>query len=128
MWLIDRIVEARVQEAIARGEFDDLPGAGQPLNLDDNALVPEELRGAYRLLKNAGYVPEEITLRREISDVEQLLTVAQSEEARGTLNRRLQHLLLRLDLAAGGSRDLRHHGDYFDKLVVRLTARRDNKV
>ena len=55
--MFDLIAEQKIAEAIARGELDNLPGAGRPLNLDDDALIPEELRLAYRILKNAGYVP-----------------------------------------------------------------------
>ena len=54
------LAEGRIEEAIARGEFDDLPGAGRPLELDDiDPLLPEELRLAYRILKNAGSAPAE---------------------------------------------------------------------
>ena len=49
------LAERKIEEAIERGELDDLPGAGQPLDLDDlDPLLPEELRMAYRILKNAG--------------------------------------------------------------------------
>jgi hypothetical protein len=49
------LAERRIGEAIERGEFDDLPGAGQPLDLDDlDPLLPEELRMAWRILRNAG--------------------------------------------------------------------------
>ena len=44
--------EQRILEAQTQGVFDDLPGAGAPLKLDDDAMVPEELRAAYRILKN----------------------------------------------------------------------------
>ena len=55
------LAERRIEEAIARGEFDELPGAGRPLELDDvDPLLPEELRLAYRILKNAGFSPAEI--------------------------------------------------------------------
>ncbi len=64
--LLDELVERRIREAAQRGEFDDLPGAGRPLQLDDDPLVPEELRAAYRLLKNAGYVPPEVDHLREL--------------------------------------------------------------
>ena len=60
MMLIDQIAERHIQQAIERGEFDDLPGAGRPLGLEDDALVPEELRAGYRLLRNAGYLPPEL--------------------------------------------------------------------
>ncbi len=52
--------------------FDDLPGAGQPLDLTDDALVPEELRVAYRILKNAGFVPPEVETINEIAQLERL--------------------------------------------------------
>lgn len=96
MWLIDQLVEARISDAQARGEFDNLPGAGQPLLLTDDTLVPEELRAAYRLLKNAGYLPPTIQLRREIAEVEQLLQMADDETECQSLNRRLRFLLLKL--------------------------------
>ena len=56
---------ARIAEAMAEGAFDDLPGAGKPLALDDDTLVPEDLRVAYRILKNAGFLPPEVESRRE---------------------------------------------------------------
>jgi hypothetical protein len=67
------LAERKIEEAIARGELDELPGAGRPLELDDDALVPEELRVAYRILKNAGYVPPEVDELREIGQLERLV-------------------------------------------------------
>ncbi|MCK7495402.1 MAG: DUF1992 domain-containing protein [Comamonadaceae bacterium] len=58
--LLDALVEQRIARAIAEGAFDDLPGAGKPLILDGDRLIPEDLRVAYRVLKNAGYIPPEI--------------------------------------------------------------------
>jgi hypothetical protein len=58
--MLDFLVERKIQEAMACGEFDDLPGAGRPLELDDDALIPEELRVANRILKNAGVTPPEV--------------------------------------------------------------------
>jgi len=67
------LAERRIEEAIARGEFDELPGAGRPLELDDDRLVPQELRAAYRILKNAGCVPPEADELREIGQLERLV-------------------------------------------------------
>jgi len=67
------LAERKIEEAIARGELDELPGAGRPLELDDDPLVPEDLRLAYRILRNAGYVPPEVHALREISQLERLL-------------------------------------------------------
>jgi len=71
--MLDAIAEKRIAEAIARGEFDDLPGAGKPLELDDDANVPEDLRVAYRILKNAGFVPPEVDALREIGQLERMV-------------------------------------------------------
>jgi hypothetical protein len=70
--MIDFLVEQKIIEAVARGELDHLPGAGRPLDLDDDPLVPEELRVAYRILKNAGFVPPEVETLNEIAELERL--------------------------------------------------------
>jgi hypothetical protein len=60
MFVLDFLAEQKIAEAVSRGELDGLPGAGRPLDLDDDALVPEDLRVAYRILRNAGFVPREV--------------------------------------------------------------------
>jgi len=120
MWLLDQLAEARIREAVERSEFDDLPGAGEPLELDDDTLVPEELRAGYRLLKNAGCLPPELQLRREIHDVCALLTAARDAVESGRLARRLNHLLSTLAAARGGNGDLRMEADYYQKLRRRV--------
>jgi hypothetical protein len=61
MLLFELLAEQKIAEAVSRGEFDHLPGAGKPLDLDEDALVPEDLRMACRILKNAGYSLGEVT-------------------------------------------------------------------
>ena len=70
--MLDFLAERRIAEAVSRGDFDHLPGAGRPLDLDDDAFVPEELRVAYRILKNAGFVPPEVETLNEIAQLERL--------------------------------------------------------
>jgi len=100
MYLIDKLAEEKIAEAIRRGELDNLPGAGKPLQLDDDALVPEDLRAGYRLLKNAGYLAPGLQLRKEIGSVEALIVQARSQDERDVLNRRLRYLLLKLSVAS----------------------------
>jgi hypothetical protein len=76
----DLLVEAKIAEAQKAGAFDDLPGAGKPLDLADDRLVPEDVRVAYRILKNAGYVPEELIQRREAADLRKLVASIASDD------------------------------------------------
>ncbi|WP_312046459.1 DUF1992 domain-containing protein [Erwinia sp.] len=73
MWLFDQLVEQHISEAQKNGEFDNLPGSGKKLTLDDDRHVPVELRAAYRLLKNSGYLPPELEMRREAVELHELL-------------------------------------------------------
>ena len=113
MLLFDRIAEQRIAEALARGELDDLPGAGRPLARDDDALVPEDLRLAYRILKNAGFVPPEVEARRRIAELERLLYdgAALDETARARAAKKLALLRTRLEPA------------YAERVLGRLAAR-----
>lgn len=122
MWFLNRIAEARIAEAIERGEFDDLPGAGKPLVLDNDASVPEELRAAYRLLKNAGYLPRELELRREIADVSQLVAATEDQAARVRGYKRIDYLVAQLQAIRGTPVDLRVEQAYYEKLLERLTG------
>jgi Domain of unknown function (DUF1992) len=81
--MFDSIAERKIAEAIAAGELDGLPGTGKPLELDDDSHVPEDLRAAYRILKNAGYVPPEVQSLNQIAELERLVNdVPQDERLR----------------------------------------------
>ena len=107
--VLDELVERRIAQAQAEGAFDDLPGAGAPLALDDDPLVPQEWRVAYRILRNAGLVPPEIAHLREIrrllacaaDDASDASDAAVSGEG-GARAARRRLLALRLALEARG--------------------------
>jgi Domain of unknown function (DUF1992) len=120
MSLLDALAEQQIRDAQARGEFEDLPGSGAPLVFEDDALIPEELRAAYRLLKNAGFVPPELEHCREIRDVETLLLQARTDETRSSLLTRLNWLLSRSG-AGRHPRSLHIENDYFLKVADRLS-------
>jgi hypothetical protein len=63
---VERVAERKIQEAIERGEFDDLPGKGKPINLDDDPMTPPHLRLANKILKNAGVLPDWMQVDQEI--------------------------------------------------------------
>jgi len=116
--IVDQIVERRIAEAVGCGEFDDLPGTGRPLELDDDPLVPAELRVAFRIMKNAGYVPDEVRLFAEIRSAEQLLMQARHAEERVAAGARLRILLERL--GSGRAVTMQVQSQYFEQLVERL--------
>jgi len=120
MWLVDRLAEERIEQAAARGELAGLPGEGRPLELDDDSMVPPELRVAYRVLRNAGYLPEEMQLRREIHDAEELLRMARTEEERAAAGTRLRLLLVRLGDRRGGT--LLAEDAYFTRIRARIES------
>jgi hypothetical protein len=108
--MLDFLAEQAIQDAISRGELDGLPGTGRPLDLEDDALVPEELRLAYRILKNAGYVPAELETLKEIDQLEALVSeVDLDAAARATAVKKLA--LLRTKIEAS----------YYAKALARLT-------
>ncbi|EME3970164.1 DUF1992 domain-containing protein [Vibrio fluvialis] len=76
--LVDRIAEQRIQAALDEGQLSDLPGKGEPLSLDDDSMVPPELRMGYRILKNAGYIPPELAERNQALQLCDLLAQCQS--------------------------------------------------
>ena len=103
MALFDRLAESRIEEALARGELDDLPGAGKPLDLDDAALVPDDVRAMLRVMKNAGLVPPEITDRREAHALSETLARTDDDAARAVALRKLRALELRIAAARPGA-------------------------
>ena len=116
---LDAMAEARIEEAMREGAFDDLPGIGRPLALDDDALVPEELRAAYRVLRNAGFVPPEMELRRERAHLSTLIGTLDDDEARRRALAKLALLDARLEGMASRSRRDRL---YERKIVAKLAG------
>ncbi len=122
MLAFEIIAEQRIREAIERGEFDRLPGAGQPLKLDDDAMVPPELRVPYKILKNAGCLPPELELRKEIVTLRDLLRAVTDDGERKTAIRDLNRKLLKLSLLTGHPVDLDGFPEYRERIAARLTG------
>jgi len=120
MLLLDSLAEEQILSAMRRGDLDNLSGQGRPLQLEDDSAVPEELRVAYRLLRNAGCLPPELSLRNEISEVEALLNQARVECEQHVLRRRLRLLQARLALHGRETSLLVRDMGYREKLIDRM--------
>ena len=71
--LRESLVDIKIKMAMAEGQFDNLPGTGKPLDLSHYHDLPEHLRTAYQLLKNSGFVPEEVRLKKEMETLKEKL-------------------------------------------------------
>lgn len=114
-----KLAEERIKDAIERGELDNLPGAGRPLELEDDSRLDPELRMAYKVLKNAGYTPPELDLRNEIVRAEDLLAQAPDEQARYQAMKRLNFLTMKLGVLRPQSALLDEHR-YAGQVLERL--------
>lgn len=125
MFLSDQWAERHILDAQSKGEFDNLPGAGLPLVLDDDSGVPQELRVAYRILKNAGYVPPEIQDRKEAVDLQLLLRQVSVDSADYLhAEKRLKVLRLRLQ-QAGMNTDFLDDAHYQARLQKQFNGEQD---
>ena len=96
MGIWEKLAEERIKQAMEQGAFDNLPGAGQPLNLERDAHIAPELRLAHKVLKNAGYVAPEVELMGQINHTHDLLRNAPDEKSRYQALTRLNYLQMKL--------------------------------
>jgi len=120
---IERLAEQRILEAQRKGEFDDLAGKGKPLELEDHSDVPEDLRMAYHVLKNANVLPPEAELMKDIRILEDLLKHVEDEGERKSLTKSIQWKMIRLDILKRRSMNLASVRDYSRKIVAKLSRR-----
>lgn len=95
--MFEKIAERKIREAMERGEFDNLPGKGEPIDLSDYFSVPEDLRVGYSLLKQNGFVPDEVRLLREIEAARAEMDACDDADRARTLARLVNDKQLHLD-------------------------------
>ncbi|MCT2534444.1 DUF1992 domain-containing protein [Aquibacillus koreensis] len=98
MGLFDSLAEERIKQAARDGVFDNLPGSGKPLPEDDLSGVPDDMRMGYRIMKNAGFLPEEVQLNKEIVSLRELIDACDNEGEKGTLERKLTEKEIRYQM------------------------------
>ncbi|WP_456272076.1 DnaJ family domain-containing protein [Bacillus sp. AK031] len=97
MDLFTILSEQKIKKAYEDGEFDRLPGFGKPLVLEDDSSIPEELRMAHRIMKNAGFSTEENSLRKEMMRVEDLIRDCEDQLEKEGLKKDLNEKMLKLN-------------------------------
>jgi len=114
------IAEGKIREAMENGEFDNLLNKGKPLKLDDLAHIPEELRAGYTVLKNAGVLPEELELKKEIVSLQKLIDSCHEENEKNSMQKQLTFKLLSFDIMMEKRRLNHALGYYKGKIYQKL--------
>ena len=124
MLAVASIAEARIEEAMRRGDFENLPGSGRKLVFDDDSMVPADLRMAYKILKNAGYLPPELLEEREIVTAVELLAAATDEQERYRQMRKLDFLVMKANARRARPLNLEKDAAYYQKVVERVSLKK----
>ena len=103
----EKLIEEKIREAMEKGEFDNLPGKGKPLDLDAYFATPADLRLGYSVLKSAGCLPVEVELQNEIEALKARLSVCDDERAGEALRKEIEGKTLKLNLLMDGNQRAR---------------------
>lgn len=120
MNILAELAERAILDAQRQGAFDGLAGQGRPLPPEGGPLVPEHLRMAYTVLKNAGYVPEEIQAQKDIHSLIECLE-RETDEARKVRQIRKIDMLMTTARIRFGGLLLEENDAYFRKVVARVS-------
>jgi hypothetical protein len=124
MEFLGKIAENRILEAIEAGEFNHLRGKGQPLKFEDDSYIPDELRMAYKILKNADCLPPELELRKEVVTLQDLVASMEDEAEKLKQMRRLNFLVMKLNMIRPISAQVLEHDLYTPKILERLESKK----
>ena len=116
------IAERRISEAIEKGLLDTHGWRNRPLPMTYDNMVPDELRMAYKILKNAGYLPPEIEAKKEIQAIEDLLATCEDECTRVKQIKKLNYLVQKLNAMNGCGASIEIQEEYYRKIVERISV------
>jgi hypothetical protein len=94
----DKLIEEKIKEAQARGDFDNLPGKGKPIDLTAYFETPEEIRVAQSMLKNGGFTSREVELLNEIAVLKQVLSSLMDERNKKEVQKQIQEKQIEFSL------------------------------
>jgi DnaJ homologue, subfamily C, member 28, conserved domain len=118
------IAERKISEAIQQGQLNIESWRNRPLPTTSDHMIPEELRMAYKVLKNAGYLPPEIETKKEIQQLEDLLSACEDEQTRVRQIKKLNCLMLKLNTMKGSTVSLESQEEYYRKIVERISVKK----
>lgn len=121
------IAEQKIAQAMQERDLNSPKWKGRPLPLEDDRFVPEDLKMAYKILKNSGFLPPEIEERKEIKRLEDLIATSEDEHERLRQMKKLNVLLMKIDAQRPSPVNLASQDDYYRKVVERITLHAKSK-
>lgn len=103
-----------------QGEFDELPGKGKPLKIEDDRHIPQDIRMVHKILKNSDCLPPELELRKEIFTMEEMLEGMKDTKEKYRHIKKLNYLIMKLNMNRQTSFSLEKNQHYFDKIVEKM--------
>lgn len=124
IFFFEHLAEKRIKEGIRQGQFENLPGRGQPLVFEDDSMIPQDLRMAYKMLKNAGFIPPELQTEKEIKNALDLLDDLQDERERYRQVTKLNILVTKANMLRPRPINLEVDQVYYRKVVEKVKVRK----
>jgi hypothetical protein len=93
---MERPIDTIIREAAERGAFDNLPGKGKPQRFDEEGTTPDDLRMGYTVLKNSGFVPEEVEWLKEIDALKERLATTTDPTERSAILKTIEDRQVRV--------------------------------
>jgi len=121
------IAEQKIAKAIQDGELKTSGWENRPLPLEDDHMVPDDLKMAYKILKNSGYLPPEIETRKEITRLEELIAKTEDEHQRVQQMRKLAVLRMKVEACRKTPSKIAQNDEYYRKVVERTTVHSEKK-
>ncbi|MEW6518719.1 MAG: DnaJ family domain-containing protein [Thermodesulfobacteriota bacterium] len=122
MDILSRIAERKISQAIEDGSLDFARWKNMPLPADDDMQVPDDLKIAYKMLKNAGYLPPEIEAKKEIRQLEEMIARTEDEHVRLKQMKKLNLLLMKMEATRQSPTNLAAQDHYYNKIVERISV------
>ncbi|MFT5729112.1 MAG: hypothetical protein ACI8PB_003275 [Desulforhopalus sp.] len=118
------IAEQKILKAMEERDLNSPRWKNKPLPLEDDHLVPEDLKIAYKILKNSGYLPPELEERKEIRRIEDLIASTEDEHERLKQMKKLNVLLMKVEEKRAFRSNIATQDDYYRKVVEKITVKK----
>lgn len=119
---ITAIAERRIAQAIEDGTLNIESWKNRPLPMDNDSFVPDDLKMAYKILKNSGFVPPEVETRKEVKQLEDLIARTEDSHERLKQMKKLNVLMMKLDAQRSRPSSIEHDDNYYRKIVERVSS------